>query len=474
MFCNQLKFILFFLYIISSVFAHCQSHSRKICYVSSTTGCDTNDGSINFPFKTIGKAIESRRDTILLKSGDTFYEYMELDGCIVDKYGSGDKPILCGVKIPYEDAWENGILENGKWSKCKGSIWRINLGLDDDKYLGYRTGGSSFLNNAGAIVNLSTNDMNNCRKVPSYDELNYNFDFWQDCPIENTGSATPQDFDYLYLYLESDPNKYNLGITMGTHAVSIRNGEIRNVGIKYWGFGIVFKDNVTISNCDIDGIGGHIVLGKNRKWALLGNGLETWITPPARHNCLIENCTVSRTFDCGATLQGHNSKNSIRAENIIFRNNTFRNCCQSFEEFLRGPEENDVYDNCIVEDNLSIDAGINTGFRYYDGRYKRCHFLSNSTLRNTNLIIRNNTAINGNYYCAGEFNKLYRQAQWHGNTCYIKRGQDLLGNYRGTKDVITLPNNKEEYSSLKEATESAISRYRTLTGDETTKFIIIE
>lgn len=90
------------------------------------------------------------------------------------------------------------------------------------------------------------------------------------------------------------------------------------------------------------------------------------------------------------------------------------------------------------------------------------------------MIIRNNIAINGNYYCAGAFDKLYRQAKWQDNTCLIKRGQDLLGNYGGTKDVVKVPVAKGEYGSLEEATDSAISRYRYLTGDQTTKFIIIE
>lgn len=454
-------------------FADTQSKVGNKCYVSSSEGKDSNEGTIDSPLKTLQIAADFGVDTILLKAGDIFYENMTLDGKIVDKYGEGAKPALYGVKIPHKGDWENGILKEGRWIRGKSTVWRINLGLDDVQYDGFKTGGSSLLNNAGAIINLSTDNLNNCRKVPAYQDLNENFDFWQDCPTDNTGSVTQRDFDFLYLYFDGNPNDFDFGISMGTHAVSLRNGELRNINIKYWGFGIVFRDNVIISDCDIDGIGGHIILG-DRKWGLLGNGLESWITPPIRQNCLIENCTVSRTFDCGATIQGYNYQKSIKAKNIIFRNNTFHNCCQSFEEFLRGPDEDDVYSNCIVENNLSVDAGIDTGFRYYDRRYKRCHFLSNSVYRNTNLIIRNNTAINGNYYCAGAYDKKYRQIQWTGNTCQIKRGQDLLGNYNGTKDVIQVPLDKGFFKSLEEATDSAISRYRHLTGDTTTQFIIIE
>lgn len=449
------------------------SRVRQTCYVSSSEGNDFNDGNANSPFKTLARALRSKADTILLKSGDVFYERMDLDGRIVDKYGIGEKPILYGVKIPTKGTWENGLLENNTWIKCKSNIWRINLSLDDKRYSGFKTNGASFLNNVGAVVNLATDDMNNCRKVPHYSDLIYNFDLWQDCPVEDTGSATPQDFNFLYMYFDGNPNEYDFGVTMATSAVSIQNGEVSNLNIKYWGFGIIFKDNVRISHCNIDGIGGYIQRGYH-VWVLLGNGIESWISQGVRHNCMIEYCNVSRTFDCGATIQGSSKQNSIRAENIIFRNNTFRNCCQSFEEFLRGPEDTDLYYNCIFENNLSVDAGINTGFRYYDNRYKKSHFLSNSNLRNTNLIIRNNLAINGNYYCAGAYKELYRQAQWQDNTCKIKRGQDLIGNYNGTADVITVPTEKGKYNNLKEATDSAISQYRFLTGDLTTKFIIIE
>lgn len=463
--------LIFYLSIFISAFGKSKTENR--CYVSSSVGYDSNNGSIESPFRTLSKALESGADTILLKSGDIFYEKMLIDGHVVDKYGVGEKPILCGVKIPEKGAWENGVLKNGNWIKCKSNIWRIDLSMEDDKYSGFKTGGASFFNNIGAVVNLITDDMNNCRKVPQYSDLIENFDLWQACPVEDTGSSIPQDFNFLYMYFDGNPNEYDFGVTMGTSAITVQNGDIRNISIKYWGFGILFKDNVNISHCDIDGIGGFIQRGY-KKWVLLGNGIETWVSNSVRHDCIIENCKVSRTFDCGATIQGSSNQNSIKAENIIFRNNIFRNCCQSFEEFLRGPDNEDLYYNCIFENNISIDAGISTGFRYYDDRYKRCHFLSNSNLRNTNMIYRNNVAINGNYYCAGAYNKLYRQAVWQDNTCHIKRGQDLLGNYGGTKDVIKIPTERGIFNSLEAATDSAISRYRYFTGDKTTKFIIIE
>ncbi len=450
-----------------------ESKTDAVCYVSSSEGRDSNDGDIALPFRTLKRAVESGADTILLKAGDVFYERMVLDGRVVDMYGNGDKPTLYGVKIPKKGTWECGKLEDGKWKKCASKIWRVNLSLEDDRYAGFMTGGSSFFNNVGAVVNLATDDMNGCRKVPRYDDMVENFDIWQDCPVEVPSSSTPQDFDYLYMYFDGNPNEYDFGMTMGTSAVSIKNGEVKNLNIKYWGYGIVFKDNVRISNCDIDGIGGHILRGY-RVWVICGNGIESYISEGVRHDCIIEGCNVSRTFDCGATIQGGSKVNSVKAENIVFRNNTFKNCCQTYEEFLSGTGADDRFCNCVFEDNLSVDAGINTGFRDYANRYKRCHFLSGSYLRNSKMIIRNNIVVNGNYYCAAAYDRMYRQAQWEGNICIIKRGQDLLGHYFGTADVIKVPTDKGKFHDIKEATDSAISRYRYLTGDQTTEFIIIE
>ena len=61
---------------------------------------------------------------------------------------------------------------------------------------------------------------------------------------------------------------------------------------------------------------------------------------------------------------------------------------------------------------------------------------------------------------------------WRDNVCYIKRGDYILSNYFGTADVIRISTEKGRYESLKAATDVAISRYREMTGDMTTQFII--
>ena len=88
------------------------------------------------------------------------------------------------------------------------------------------------------------------------------------------------------------------------------------------------------------------------------------------------------------------------------------------------------------------------------------------------MVIRNNTFIGGNWHCGNPYKGKYKSNVWEGNTCVIKRGDYLLGDYFGTSDVIRIPVEKGKFRSLKVATEDAIRRYRGMTGDSTTVFYI--
>ena len=66
----------------------------------------------------------------------------------------------------------------------------------------------------------------------------------------------------------------------------------------------------------------------------------------------------------------------------------------------------------------------------------------------------------------------YKSNIWLGNVCYIKRGDFILSNYVGTADVVRIPKEKGVFKSLKVATNEAIFKYREMTNDMTTRFII--
>ena len=430
----------------------CVSCKPSVIYVSSSLGDDTYDGlTEKAPLKTI-KAGLTRGNMILLRAGDVFYEHVDLKGAMLSSYGKGRKPKVCGYKRLIKPCWE----------QVDKNIWRISLA--DYNYSGFQTFGSSILNNIGCLHELSTDSVYG-RKVQYRNQLRTNWDIWQTEKYDRN-KVKAVDFDYLYLYLDRNPNMMELEFSVGISGVAMENASIDNIWIEGFGFGVSAKSNTVIRNCEIDAIGGMTQLNP-REYVCYGNGIEYWIINNLK-NGIVENNIISRCYDSACSIQGRVSS----PENFFFRGNVIIDCCQGWEDFLTNEDEGVVYKNCVFEDNTVINSGKTSGFGYPMGRFKYCHVLGNNIMGNKGMIIRNNTFVGGNYYCSGAYKGKYRSNKWQGNTCIIKRGDFLLGNYMGTKDVIRVPVNKGVFRSLKEATDDAISRYRELTGDMTTEFII--
>lgn len=431
----------------------CNNFCRaSIVYVSSTKGHDGNNGlSESQPLKTVSKAL-SISDTILLKSGDVFYEILTLRKGMISYYGGNFLPILSGYKRIVKPRWEKAGLH----------LWRISL--VDDNYTGFNTHGSSMLNNVGCLHEYDK-DLLHGRKVQYKKQLLEDWDFWQ--TEHHSGADTKaHDFDSLYLFLRQNPNELKIEFSTGGPAVTMAKSTFDGVRIEGYGFGISAGTKSIIRNCDIDAIGGKIQI-TNKEFVCLGNGIGFWIERDLS-DCIVENNTISRCYDCGCTVQGRSSS----PRNIRITNNVIVDCCQGWEDFLTNNDPNVVFYNCVFENNVILNSGKTSGFGYPKSRFKYCHILGNNVEGNKGMIIRNNTFIGGNFYCSGAFKGEYKSNVWQGNTCIIKRGDFILGNYWGTKDVIRIPTDKGKYKSLDEATIDAISRYRKLTGDKSTRFII--
>ncbi len=452
---------------------------HSTAYVSASAGKDSNDGSEKSPFATIAKAIAMKPKTIRLRRGDVFYESVRSDGINFATYSTGDKPELCGLKILPSHAWELAETLPGGMK-----IWKVNLALDRQAYGGRRFSGNNFQNNIGGFVRTgeSPADSRLCgsKRVQSYDELKgkdaRDFDFYQ--PVDNPTKTTPaKNFDCVYVCFRGHPDD-SYGVITGSNGMEIGDCRVDSLKICYWGrHGIAGKSNVTITGCDIDGIGGMVQLGYP-VFVCLGNGIEFYVQHPGVSDCHVTGCHVSHCYDAGLTVQGteHDATNMqpLEVHDVTFTHNRIENCCQSFEEFLNGNNPSDLYYNCTFADNVSIRPGIDTGFRYSDGRYKRSHILTYENNKSTGMVYSSNVCTDGNYLCVLTYQGKYAQGTWLGNKCAIRRGQDLLGNYKGTADVVTVPTDKGNFSTLKEADDAAIARYRALTGDTTTEFTIID
>lgn len=456
-----------------------ENFDHSVLYVSTSSGSDANSGTQKSPFYSIKKAIAMHPEEIRLRCGDTFYESVKSDDIDFASYGKGAKPVISGLKILPQSAWQlSEVAPSGM------KIWKVNLALDKQSYKGLQYGGNNILNNIGGFVRVgkSLYDSSLCgsRRVRSYDDLKKadaeNFDFFQPVatPSKNTKSGS---FDYVYVCFNGNPDG-NFGVISGSNGMTIGNCDVSSISVRYWGrHGIAGKSNVTISGCDIYGIGGMVQL-EYQEFVCLGNGIEFYVHHPGISNCHVTGCHISHCYDAGLTVQGSEkdptNMQPLEVHNVTFTNNTIENCCQSFEEFIGGNNPTDIYYDCLFAKNISKNPGIDTGFRYSDGRYKRSHILTCENNKATGMVYSDNVCTNGNYLCVLSYHGKYAQGTWKGNKCTIKRGQDLLGNYKGTKDVIKVPTDKGSYPTLEAATEAAIALYRKLTGDLTTKFTIVD
>lgn len=438
--------------ILFLILAACQISQASVVYISSSEGSDSNDGlTKEQPLRTIQYAL-SKADTIYLKSGDYFYENITVSRGMISKYGEKQLPVLCGFKRIVEPKWQR-VAEN---------IWCISL--SDDNYTGFDTKGTSQLNNIGCVYEWDKKLLHG-RKYQYKSQLKEDWDIWQTEHFKKE-EVSDHDFDSLYLYLHDNPNNLKLAFSVGAIAIRISNSTLDHIRIEGFGFGISAGSNTTIRYCEVDAIGGMISI-PSKYYVCYGNGIEFW-TSREISNCLVENSVVSRCYDSGCTIQGHDAG----AKNIRFRNNIIIDCCQGWEDYLRNEDPKIAYTNCFFENNFVVNSGSTSGFGYPKDRKQYCHVLGYNSMGEKGMIIRNNTFVGGNFYCASEFHNRYCSNHWVGNKCYINRGDWLLRCIENGTTFIAIPEEKGVFSSLKKATENTISQYRELTGDNTTKFII--
>lgn len=418
-------------------------------YVSSSIGQDDYSGlDPEHPMKDVAKAVKAGNE-ILLKAGDTFYlGGLQLSGKTISRYSEGNNPTICGYKRIVSPKWE--LVEN--------NIWRLSL--VDENFTGIVLNGSSASNNICAF-HEHDKDVIHGRKVWKRSEMQGDWDFWQ---TETLSNAKPEEYDYVYLYLTTNPNHLKLEMSIYDAALSVNNSIVDGVNFVGFGFGISAHTHTVIKNCKIDAIGGRIIPEGNG-YVCYGNGIEFYVGGAADiENCIVEACYVSRCYDCGITIQGTQGTTAT-PRNITIRNNLITNCCQGWEDFLRN-DPDVVYENCVFENNIVLRSGNTTGFGYASTRFKYCHVLGNNVSGDKGMRIENNVFVGGNYYCSGVYNNGYRSNQWKGNKCYLTQGDFVLGEYFGKRDVLRL--NVTRRKSVAE-----ISRYRELTGDKTTVFFVL-
>ena len=417
----------------------------KTVYVSSSTGNDLNDGlTAMSPMKTLPKAM-AKGDTLLLKAGDFFYGRSDFINKTVTRYGEGNNPVISGFKR----------IVDAKWQMVEPNIWVIDL--TSSGYSGVSTKGSSELNNIGCF-HLVDEDVIHGFKVQFKSELKKDWDFWQ---TEKYRDAKAVDFDKVYLYYTGNPNDLSLEVSTGSSGAMVQNSEVSFINFTGFGkHGIAAKDKSCIHDCKIDMIGGMTFVGYNT-YCSLGNGIEFYVNQDITDSEVF-GCHVTRCYDSGITIQAA-GLGRCTPRNIRIHDNLITHCCQAWEDFLRN-DKDVVFVNCSFENNIIAYSG-DSGFGYARDRFKYCNILGNNTDGNRGMIIKDNVFYGGNFYCSDSYNGEYKSNSWIGNKHYVSRGSYVLSNYRGTADVIRIPETGSSVQTIKE--------YRVLTGDYSTRFKVI-
>lgn len=431
-----------------------ESQISTVVYVSSSAGDDSNDGSMKSPLKTFAK-IPKENARILLKKGDVFYEPLSgLSNCVVDSYGKGSKyPEICGLKLlKNPDAWED--MGNG--------VWRLDMNKTENFY-GRNleiTKGNFQLNNLGALYDAASDTVYG-HKVKKLEMLEKDWDI-------TTGEIyKPKDIDaesyrWLYVKLGKNPSSdgAKLGIlTYGNGVSGLKNCTVRNIAIKGFGrHGLTGSFGGKVENVKIDLIGGSTQVGY-RTWVRLGNGIEFWISgsPSSNNRNHVSGCTISRTYDCGSTIQGIVEKGEIVASDITFTGNKFYRCRQAFEHFLSNRSNGrSEYINCHFEGNFAWEMGEN---EFSTPEPRDNNFLTYDNKRK-GMIIKNNVC-----YGSGIYAGTRGWAEHFGeNTFYVEQGKhNLLFVYSWGKQGIEIPSNSE----------ADIQKYRETLGDTTSKIILV-
>ena len=400
--------------------------SKGDVYISSTAGSDINDGSLRHPLKTIYSLLKKRnKDLIIhLKRGDIFFESVRgLVNCKIIPYGVGNEPVLCGFRI---------LKDSKKWQQAGDNLWKIDL-TDDSAFYGYRneTLKQYRLNNIGCIyiptqdkiIGHMVNDINLLTTEGSF----YTTDKCNEIDVSQKG------IKYLYFYSKQSPVAYtNLCFSSGVGCVSnLLNCYLSNIAIIGFGtHGICQLQNCIVEDCRIDIIGGSIQFGKC-PWVRYGNGIEFWISDKETGNSKISGCVISRTYDCGCTIQGA-GKDKGNAVNIVFERNQYVRCRQAFEYFMHYNSSDDKYKNCSFHDNLAFMIGDN---QFNSPEIRDANILSYE-VQDREMQIYNNVFYGGNYYFGGRIPKGMKN-----NRVYIFNDQYIQNSYNKKELKLLTPQN---------------------------------
>lgn len=360
-------------------------NDKKTYYVSSD-GKSKDGTDINNPInlETLNKKKIKTGDTILFKSGDTFFGTLNFTVADVDdnyinisNYGEGDLPTISTYKYISD-----------KWEKYSEKIYRIDI-KDINNYTGYNSN-SNLDFNVGFLED--DNGIKYYNKKSSIDNLGNLYDFYSD------GSR------YLYMYIDDNPYKLlgNLKVVVRSNLMNLTsNMKISNIRFAYTGGhalegALENEENIIIENCIIENIGGSYLYSSSlTNETRYGNGIEFYGSNAK--NIEIRNNIFRNIYDVAFTIQGTKGSGT----NVYVHNNVFINNSQD-SEIWQSDKATGVYNYRFYE-NLSINQGRGWGYEARLDKYPAASILFwGYEIENTDILFNNNIFYNPRqiYYLA--------------------------------------------------------------------------
>ncbi len=399
---------------IFTFFFSCLTSIAETYYVSSSTGSDSNTGtSPSAPRKTIS-GLSSRiknGNTILLKRGDVFFESLTgFSNCTIADYDTGTKPVICGFIVQND---------NSSWTETSSGIWTLDLN-NTSAFYGHATNAIvSTYGNIGCLYDPETDTIVG-NLVKSSSDLNNEGDFhtsttWRK---EDVSSST---FRKLRLKSATRPKAYCLA--SGEIGVSeMRNCSISNIAVVGFGcHGMNYLYDCTVKDCDLDIIGGSIMVGQNSSWARYGNGIELWISASPCNGNKISGCQITRVYDVAVSIQGNAVGGANPSGNRI-TSNRIAWCRQGFEQWTTTDGSPVIFEDCCFSENVLYCCGDNK-FSGSESRTTDVTFLSYKSPA-ADMPIFNNLVYANNYRYSQ-----YNEGGFADNEVYVVAGKCLYYYY---------------------------------------------
>lgn len=370
-------------------------------YYVSSTGTSSTGLSADDPmsYETAQSKAYLSGDTILFKCGDTFYGTFnpQIDSIndkvtTISSYGNGKMPTICGYKIADSES---------SWQYHSDGIYKVYL-TNTNYFSGLQTTDANS-SNIGFLE-----DANGVKYYNKKDSLSLEneYDFYCD---EN------------YIYMKCDENPYNklgtLKMATKTNLLSLSsNMKVKNIRVCGTGaHGMLGcntdTNNVVISNCIIENIGGSYLKGTTR----YGNGIEFYGTNAL--NIVVKNNIIRNVYDVGFTIQG----TAGSGKNVTVKNNAFVNNSQDSEIWESGSATG--VSNYQFTENVSVNQGRGWGYEARPDKYVAGHILF------WQYLIEGDSNISFHHNIVYHPRRLYFIEQTNGTNLYFKEKNYIQSDY---------------------------------------------